>query len=69
MPAEARDWDRLRRMIYARAGQRCEACGLGSDRERQRWLEAHERWSYLPATATTPPTQVLTRLICLCPLL
>ncbi|WP_043907717.1 DUF5710 domain-containing protein [Kitasatospora griseola] len=56
------DWDRLRRMIYARAQNRCEACGAGQDREAQRRLEAHERWTYDRAHQV----QTLKRLICLC---
>lgn len=58
----AQDWERLRQMLLIRADHLCEACGRGEDREIQRWLEAHERWSYEPATAT----QTLRRLICLC---
>ena len=42
----ASDWERLRRMMRARAGDRCEICGRGEDRELRRWLEAHERWHY-----------------------
>ncbi|MFI7359903.1 DUF5710 domain-containing protein [Streptomyces avidinii] len=57
-----KDWDRLRRMIYDRAGNRCEACGAGADRETKRWLEAHERWTYNDVTRV----QTLKRLICLC---
>ncbi len=57
-----RDWERLRRMIITRAGQRCEACGRGPDRETGRWLEAHERWSY----DGSENVQALHRLICLC---
>ncbi|GAA4005440.1 hypothetical protein GCM10022247_28530 [Allokutzneria multivorans] len=57
-----RDWERLRRMITRRAGQRCEACGVGEDRAEQRWLEAHERWTYDERSRT----QTLRRLICLC---
>lgn len=57
-----RDWERLRRMITRRAGLRCEVCGRGEDRERQRWLEAHERWSYDEAARV----QTLRRLVCLC---
>lgn len=57
-----RDWERLRRMINRRAGQRCEACGRGEDRATRRWLEAHERWAYDPHTSV----QALRRLICLC---
>lgn len=57
-----RDWERLRRMITKRAGQRCEICGNAEDRASRRWLEAHERWAYdIPSR-----TQSLRRLICLC---
>jgi len=58
----ARDWDRLRTLVYGRAGNRCEACGAGVHREHQVWLEAHERWDYHHTTRT----QLLTRLVCLC---
>ncbi|HXO54182.1 MAG TPA: hypothetical protein VN888_24880 [Mycobacterium sp.] len=37
-------WDRLRRMVYRRAKDRCEACGAGRDPDVGKWLEAHERW-------------------------
>ncbi|WP_263251283.1 DUF5710 domain-containing protein [Saccharopolyspora rosea] len=57
-----RDWERLRRMITGRAGQRCEICGNREDRGSRRWLEAHERWAYDDRTRT----QALRRLICLC---
>jgi hypothetical protein len=57
-----RDWERLRRMITRRAGQRCEACGRSEDRPAGRWLEAHERWAYDDAARV----QSLRRLICLC---
>jgi hypothetical protein len=57
-----KDWERLRRMITRRAGMRCEICGATEDRQTRRWLEAHERWVYDPATGT----QRLARLICLC---
>ncbi|MBQ0867447.1 DUF5710 domain-containing protein [Streptomyces sp. RK75] len=57
-----RDWERLRRMVNGRAGQRCEVCGRGEDRGRRRWLEAHERWEYDEARAV----QRLRRLVCLC---
>jgi len=57
-----RDWERLRRMIATRAGQRCEVCGRGQDRESGRWLEAHERWAY----DESANIQALRRLICLC---
>lgn len=57
-----KDWERLRRMITERAGQRCEACGATADREAKRWLEAHERWTFDEAART----QTLKRLICLC---
>lgn len=60
-----RDWERLRRLVIGRAGERCEICGSGEDRDRQprpRWLEVHERWAY----DYTTWVQSLRRLICLC---
>ena len=56
------DWDRVRRMVYDRAGQRCEACGGERDREAKVWLEAHERWEYDEPNRA----QRLRRLVCLC---
>lgn len=61
-----RDWDRVRRMVTARAQRRCEACGAPPDRDAGRWLEVHERWEYLLGPADVAGTQVLRRLICLC---
>ncbi|MBV9160922.1 MAG: hypothetical protein JO281_05050 [Pseudonocardiales bacterium] len=58
----AKDWERLRRMILGRAGQRCEACGQVEDRPSKRWLEAHERWAYDDDRGV----QTLRRLVCLC---
>jgi len=57
-----RDWERLRRMVTGRCGQRCEICGVGEDRPTKRWLEVHERWAY----DEDAQRQVLKRLICLC---
>ncbi|MDP9826206.1 DUF5710 domain-containing protein [Kineosporia succinea] len=57
-----RDWERIRRMVTARAGQRCETCGAPEDRARRRWLEVHERWAYDDKSRV----QKLGRLICLC---
>jgi hypothetical protein len=57
-----KDWERLRRMITGRAEKRCEACGNDEDRQAQRWLEAHERWSYDEQNSV----QSLQRLVCLC---
>ncbi|ORT55667.1 DUF5710 domain-containing protein [Streptomyces sp. CB03238] len=59
---DKKDWERLRRMINRRAGQRCEACGAAEDRDAKRWLEAHERWTFDDTTRV----QTLKRLICLC---
>ncbi|MBL7487421.1 HNH endonuclease [Frankia sp. AgB1.9] len=59
---EPGDWARLRRMVLARANQRCEACGRGRDQETLRWLEVHERWAYDELTHV----QRLRRLVCLC---
>jgi Domain of unknown function (DUF5710) len=58
----AKDWERLRRTIVTRAAQRCEVCAASADRDAQRWLEVHERWTYDSATMV----QRLGRLICLC---
>jgi Domain of unknown function (DUF5710) len=55
-------WDRVRRMVYGRAGNRCEACGRGADPALGQLMEAHERWDYDPAGSR----QVLRRLVCLC---
>jgi hypothetical protein len=56
------DWDRLRRMVYRRAGHRCEACGARPDRAAGVFLEAHERFAY----DDSREVQALRRLICLC---
>lgn len=61
-----RDWERLRKMVYRRAGQRCEACGAGKNADASRWLEAHERWTYLRAQPSGRLVQRLVRLVCLC---
>jgi hypothetical protein len=57
-----KDWERLRRMITNRAGERCEACGQTADPPTGTRLEAHERWIYSGPTGV----QTLRRLICLC---
>jgi hypothetical protein len=59
---ESRDWDRLRRMVYQRAEQRCEACGGQREPNVKVWLEAHERWAYDEVRGV----QTLKRLVCLC---
>lgn len=59
---DARDWERLRRMVTRRAGRRCELCGAAEDRAARRWLEVHERWVYDERTRV----QALRRLVCLC---
>jgi hypothetical protein len=59
---DQQDWERLRRMITNRADRRCEACGRTEDRNQDRWLEAHERWSYDEQHFV----QSLRRLISLC---
>lgn len=50
------DWDRLRRVVYARAGHRCEICGTAGR------LDCHERWHYDERKGV----QSLRRLIALC---
>ncbi len=56
------DWERLRQMVYRRAGDRCEACGTRRDNAAGLYLEAHERFAYDLRTGV----QQLRRLICLC---
>jgi hypothetical protein len=55
-------WDRLRRMVYRRAGYRCEACGAAENRARGVRMEAHERFAY----DVRGGIQLLVRLVCLC---
>lgn len=57
-----RDWERIRRVVIERAGQKCEACGARRNVEKKRWLEVHERWAY----DEDKKVQTLKRLICLC---
>ena len=58
----AADWNWVRRMVYRRAADRCEACGRGRDPETGVRMEAHERWAFDDARGV----QALRRLICLC---
>ena len=55
-------WDLIRKIVYVRAGNRCEICGTRRDPFRGRWIEAHERWKY----DDTRRIQKLVRLIALC---
>src|SRR5258708_34147673 len=57
------DWERLRRMVYRRAGDCCEACGSHPDHPAGLYMEAHGRFAY----DTRPGVQGLRRLICLGP--
>lgn len=56
------DWERLRRLLYRRADQRCELCGRGANPQQRRYLEAHERFAYHEDSGT----QVLKRLLLVC---
>jgi len=56
----SRDWDILRRQVYAAAGNKCEVCG---GRGRRHPVEAHEVWDYDEDNAV----QRLVRLEALCP--
>ena len=56
----AREWDRLRKAVYARADNKCEICG---EQGRRHPVECHEIWSY----DDTTKVQRLERLIALCP--
>lgn len=55
-------WDSLRKIIYARANYKCEICGAEKNTQIQRYIEAHERWSYDDQSGV----QKLQRLIALC---
>ena len=56
------EWDRVRRMVYGRANDRCEACGRAADRAAGVRMEAHERFAYDDSRGV----QSLRRLIALC---
>ena len=56
------DWDRTRRMVYERAGNRCEACKRAANPQAGVRMECHERWLFDDARGV----QALRRLICLC---
>lgn len=56
------EWDRLRKAVYARAGDKCEICGGRG----KKWpVEAHEKWAYTVEGARH--VQRLVRMIALCP--
>jgi hypothetical protein len=57
---EPRDWDRLRKFVYERAGNKCECCGAANSDGAP--LAAHERWHF----DLTHKTQKLMRIIALC---
>ncbi len=57
-----KDWERLRRVVTNRSGERCEACGRRADSSTGTRLEAHERLDL----RQTSRVQTLSRLICLC---
>jgi hypothetical protein len=59
-----RQWDKLRKECYQRAGYRCEICGGHG----QSWpVEAHEVWEYDIDDSSKTASQRLVRLIALCP--
>jgi hypothetical protein len=49
-------WDKLRKLVYSRAGRKCEICGGGPK------IECHEVWEFNLETRT----QKLLYLVCLC---
>ena len=49
-------WDKLRKLVYSRAGRVCEICGGGPE------VECHEVWEFNIKTKT----QKLLYLVCLC---
>jgi hypothetical protein len=58
--ADKATWDRIRRLVYRRAGARCEVCGGRGGRHP---VECHEVWRYDDASRT----QTLVRMVALCP--
>lgn len=59
-----KEWDRLRKESYAKAGYCCEICGQkGTDQGYKHPVECHEIWEYNDKTKT----QTLRGLISLCP--
>jgi len=56
------DSARVKALVVARTGRRCEVCGTGAEPSQGLWLPANERWSYNDATRV----QTLRRLVCLC---
>jgi len=55
-------WDQIRKIVYSRAGNKCEICGAEKNVQVKRYIEAHERWSYDDEAGV----QKLMRLIALC---
>jgi len=54
------EWDKLRKAIYRRAGDKCEVCGSKGTRHP---VECHEIWGY----DDTAHVQTLQGLVALCP--
>jgi hypothetical protein len=58
------DWDKIRKISYANANNKCEICGdTGKNQGYNHNVECHEIWQYDEETLT----QKLTGLISLCP--
>ena len=57
-----KQWDALRKQVYAAAGHRCEVCGGKGSRHP---VECHERWVY--DETQDPAVQTLEGLEALCP--
>ena len=56
-------WDKLRKLVYERAGNICECCGVKDEKTSlETRLEAHERWLYDDVTKT----QKIMRILALC---
>lgn len=61
---EVKDWDKLRKASYEKAGHKCEICGdIGKNQGYKHNVECHEIWDYNFKTST----QKLIGLISLCP--
>ena len=54
-------WDKIRNIVYTRAGNACEICGRSRSEIPNNRLDCHERWSY-----SEDGVQKLERLLSLC---
>ncbi len=58
------DWQRVRKVVVSRAGNRSDVCGTPPNNPVKLFMEVHERWDYFEQGGQH--IQKLKRLICLC---